>query len=307
MSSKGAFSMANDASHTLALERARSANPGWTAADVAGLEDSMRRIAEMGDAASALELFGRTWRAWLTAGAIESGRGIARLALGIPGSAEVTPWYCRALYADGLLAFRRGDNAGSLERNREALAVARETGDTQGQVEALTGLARVALRAGDYARVVALAHEARELAATVDQPALGAGPLHLQAAGVRLLEDYRAARDLYLENLELSRRLGNSAGVAMEEHNLGWVSLHLDDADAAEGHFARARQGPGDAYGRAWQTLNSAAVALLRGRVAEARDGYASGKAQLDALGQELDPDDRFEMEWMRSKLEEAA
>ena len=299
--------MANHSPHAQALERARSANPAWSAADVTGLEDAVRHFAETRDAGSALELFGRAWRAWLAAGAIEAGRRAARLALAIPAAPDVKPWYCRTLYADGLLAFRAGDNAGSLQRNDEALAVARKTGDIQGEVEALTGLARVALRAGDYARVVALAHEARELAAKTDQPALSAGPLHLHAAGVRLLEDYRAARDLYLENLELSRRLGNPAGVAMEEHNLGWVSLHLGDTDAAEDHFARARQGASDAYGRAWQTLNSAAVALVRGRLGDAREGYASGKAQLDALGQELDPDDRFEMEWMRSRLEEAA
>lgn len=297
--------MPKHAAHMQALERARSPNPAWTPADVPALEDAVRDLAEMQDAASALELVGRTWRAWLSAGAIASGRATARLALGVPGSADVTPWYCRALYADGLFAFRAGDNSGSLERNNEVLAVARRTRDTQGQIEALTGLARVALRVGDYARVVALAREARELAATTDQPALRAGPLHLHAAGVRLLQDYRAARDLYLENLELARRLGNSAGVAMEEHNLGWVSLHLGDADAAEGHFERARQAASDAYGRAWQTLNMAAVALARGALPQAREGYASGKAQLDALGQELDPDDRFELDWMRSKLED--
>lgn len=185
--------------------------------------------------------------------------------------------------------------------------MARGSGDVQGQAEALTGLARVALRAGDYHDVVALAKDALDMARASGQPALETGPRHLQAAGVRLMKDYRAARDLYLANLDLFRRLGNAAGVAMEEHNLGWVSLHLEDADVAESHFARARQAAADAYGRAWQTLNAAGLAMVRGELAEAREKYASGKAQLDALGQALDPDDRFEMDWMRSKLEKAS
>jgi len=49
-----------------------------------------------------------------------------------------------------------------------------------------------------------------------------------------LQQDYDAARELYLESLELNAALGSAAWVAMEQHNLGWVELHLGNVDEHE-------------------------------------------------------------------------
>jgi hypothetical protein len=49
-----------------------------------------------------------------------------------------------------------------------------------------------------------------------------------------LQQDYSAARELYLESLELNAALGNASSVAMEQPNLGWVELHLGNVDEAE-------------------------------------------------------------------------
>jgi hypothetical protein len=47
--------------------------------------------------------------------------------------AESVPvWRARALYADGMFAFRSGDQARSRMRNEEALRLARETDDARG-------------------------------------------------------------------------------------------------------------------------------------------------------------------------------
>src|SRR5207302_25642 len=100
----------------------------------------------------------------------------------------------------------------------------------------------------------------------------GASPLHLQAAGVRLQQDYAAARDLYLESVDLNAALGNEAWVSMEQHNLGWIELHLGNVVEAEARFRErdARAG-NDAYGDAWSNLNWAAVAAARGDTADAK------------------------------------
>src|SRR5690349_24025821 len=119
-------------------------------------------------------------------------------------------WRVRALYADGMFAFRSGDEPRSRARNEEALQVARETDDTRGECDALTGLARVALRDGRYDDVVALAREARERARGAGDAEAEASPLHLEAAGVRLQRDYGAARELYIESLDLNAALGNA-------------------------------------------------------------------------------------------------
>src|SRR5919108_2514928 len=165
---------------------------------------AVRSLAKVGDAAGALELVARTWRIWHGRGELPAGRAAAAAALAAPGANGVSPWRCRVLYADGLLAFRAADRDGSLARNEEALRIARETNDVECECKALTGLARVALRDGNYGRVVTLAEAGRTRARSAKNADLEAGPLHLQAAGVRLQGDYVRARELYLESRELN-------------------------------------------------------------------------------------------------------
>lgn len=165
-----------------------------------------------GEAALACELVGRAWRIWLVRSELDEGSAAAAAALNAPGAESAGVWFARALYADGLFAFRAGDRQRSVARNEEALWVARKLKDARGECDALTGLARVALRDGRYDEVVALAREARQRASALGDRAAGASPLHLEAAGMRLQQNYRTARELYLESLQLNAALGNDAG-----------------------------------------------------------------------------------------------
>ena len=265
---------------------------------------AVRGFGEVGDAASALELVALTWRMWLSRGEIAEGSAVVAAALAIPRG-SVVPWEVRALYADGLFAFRAGDQPRSMASNEKALVVARQTGDIRGECDALTGLARVALRDGKYKDVVALARQARERASTEGDHQAGVGPLHLEAAGTRLQGDYPAARELYLESLRLNTELGNATWVWTELHNLGWVELHLGNVEAARLRFQErdAATDP-DAYGDAWKELNWSAVAAVEGDMTKARRRYATGKTALEQLGMALDPDDRSELDWLTGQLQ---
>lgn len=268
--------------------------------------DAVRSFAGAGDPAQALELFGRAWRIWFTRGELEQGSAAAAAALSAPGAESVPIWRARALYADGLFAFRSGDQTRSRARNEEALQAARQTDDARGECDALTGLARVALRDGRYDDVVALARQARERARAVSDLEAEASPLHLLAAGVRLQQDYEAARRLYLESLELNTALGALRWIAVEQHNLGWVELHLGNVDEAEARFRERDAGvAADAYGDAWSSLNRAAVAAARGDIEAARRLLASGKEALGKLGMAIDPDDQSELDWLEERLRE--
>ena len=237
----------------------------------------------------------------LADGDVEKGRAALRAALAEPGSAPAER--ARALYLLGRLAFRAGDQDESRRVNEEALAVAREGGDVRGEVDALVGLSRVSFRDGDYERVRALAGEARTLAQTLDDAAAESMPLHMLAGGTRLSGDFRRARDLYAESLALFERRGSDAGAAMEHQNLAWVELHLGDVDAAERHLGAAGVGEG-AYSAAWRDVTAAALALVRGDRDEAARLLASGEAGLAAAGVVADPDDQFELDWIREQLE---
>ncbi|HEY3544250.1 MAG TPA: hypothetical protein VGK79_17070 [Gaiellaceae bacterium] len=206
------------------------------------------------------------------------------------------------LYAAHIFAFRLGRPSGGYAR--QTLDLARRLGDVRGECDGLTGLARAALRDGDYAAVAAYAEQGVRKAREAADPAAEVGPLHLHAAGVRLGGDYDAARDLYLESLALADRLGNERIEQMEYHNLGWVELHRGDPDSAARMFAErdARSGL-DAYGDAWSELNAAAIALGRGDRARAVSQFEAGTKKLEATGAALDPDDQSELGWLRGRL----
>ena len=286
------------------LDLARAGDLQSLRGDLPGLSFAVRAFAESGDAVAALELFGRAWRAWMMEGALAEAAAAAAVALRNAAPSNAGVWRVRALYGDGVIAFRQGDRERSLARNEEALLLARDLKDVRGECEALTGLARVALRDGDYQKVVDLASEGRRLARDAGDREAEAAPLHLHAAGVRLQGDHARARDLYLESLDLNTALGSSAWIAMEHHNLGWVELHLGDADAAESRFsARAATGEADAYGKAWSELNRAGVAIVRGHHDEAVSRFQTGMQILKETQLEPDPDDQAELEWLAGQL----
>jgi tetratricopeptide (TPR) repeat protein len=287
------------------LAIARAGNLDALGDERKALADAVRRFAEIGDGASARELVALSWRVWQMHGEAEEGSAAAEAALDAPGADEPSADRARVLYADGLFAFRLGDDDRSRARNEEALAAAREVGDTRAECEALTGLARVALREGDYARAVELAREGRAEAQAAGDRSAEAPPLHLEAAALHLAGDYAHARELYEQSLALNEELGDTSWVAMELHNLGWVEIHLGSSDAAAERFrARdARESGQDAYGRAWHDLNWAAVAVLRGDRDEARARLAAGEQALETLGLTPDPDDQLALDWLRAQL----
>lgn len=240
------------------------------------------------------------WRAFLTSGDIAGGR--AFLAEVLERDAQPSHWRALVLYADGLLAFRQGDMADSQARNEAALAMARALGDAEAESYALVGLSRVALRAGDNSEAVRLAKQARSL---VDDPMASAAPLHLEAAGTRLLGEYDGAKALYEESLELARGIGNTRMETVELHNLGHVELHRGDLAAAERFFAAWRQGVEssmDPYDVAMRSLNDAALAVAHGDQSRAQTLLDDAEARLAEARIVLDPDDASELEHLRRR-----
>ena len=199
----------------------------------------------------------------------------------------------RDLYEQGLEAFRRGDDERSNELNEESLAVARREGDAAAIVDALIGLARVALRDGDLGRVHALAAEAREVAPDERTLAL---PLHLDAEATRMSGDLAAARALYDESIELNRRLGDERMVAIEYANLSWVEINEGRLDEAEALLEASLEAAGnEPYLSAFDWIGQARVAVLRGDTARARELIADADRLLTEAGVVLDPADEPE------------
>jgi tetratricopeptide (TPR) repeat protein len=267
------------------------------------LVEAARFLAEHGEQQAAAELAAGVWRLWLLLGEVAGGRELLAAALDA-GAGEPSRALALALYGDGLLAFRQGAQTASRERNQAALHVARAVGDREAEALALVGLSRVALREGDYPRVRSLAAEARERTVGLD-PAAGVAPLHLLAAGTRLAGDLDEAAGLYAESLELNRRLGDRRMVGVELHNLGHLELHRGNLAAAERCFAEVAglRDHHDPYDAAMGHLNQAALAVARGDRDRAAGMLRRAQATLDEAGIVLDPDDAFEVGWLRDQL----
>jgi len=267
------------------------------------LLEAVRFLAENGEEESAAELAGNVWRLWSSTGDVAGGRRLLAAALDV-GDARPSRARALALYGDGLLAFRAGAQSESLERNQAALEAARVVGDREAEALAHVGLSRVAFRDGDFARVRSLAAEARELTRDLDDDA-GVMPLHMLAAGTRLAGELDDAIELYTESLELNRRLGDTGMVGIELHNIGHVELHRGNVDAAERCFAECAQlrRDGNPYDTAMTHLNDAALAFQRGNQPRASELLARTGSTLDAAGIVLDPDDAFEVDWLRERL----
>jgi hypothetical protein len=92
----------------------------------------------------------------------------------------------------------------------------------------------------------------------------------------------------------------------MELHNLGHLELHRGNLAAAERCFAELSEllVPGDLYDAAMGSLNQAALAVVRGDRERAAGLLGRVQATLDAAGIVLDPDDAFEVDWLRDQLD---
>ena len=111
--------------------------------------------------------------------------------------------------------------------------------------------------------------------------------------------------ELYTESLELNRRLGASRMVGVELHNIGHVELHRGNVDVAERCFAECadiRSGD-DPYDAAMTHLNQAALAFAAGDRERTAELLGRTESTLASAGIVLDPDDAFEVDWLRSRL----
>jgi tetratricopeptide (TPR) repeat protein len=279
---------------------------GWVARlapERTRLLEAARFLVEHGEEEAVVELAAGTWRLWLLSGEVADGREVLAAALNV-GAGWPSRARALALYGDGLLAFRQGAQAESQARNQAALQVARAVGDREAEALALVGLSRVAFRDGDYPRVQSLAAQARELTGELDAAA-GVAPLHMLAAGTRLAGDLDRAALLYTESLELNRRLGDRRMVGVELHNLGHLELHRGNLEAAERCFSEVAglRDPHDPYMAGMAQLNQAALAVARGGQQRAAELLGRAQATLEGAGIVLDPDDAFEVDWLREQL----
>jgi tetratricopeptide (TPR) repeat protein len=200
-------------------------------------------------------------------------------------------------YADGLAAFRRGDNAKWRRLSEAALATAAAAGSERGQAQGYIGLSRADFRDGDYPRGITHALAAEEHASAGGADDLRLTALHMRAELARAQRDYVAAVPLYQQLLAADEAGGDEGSLAMEHYNLGSVLLQAGDLKAARVHLQRSlRLCPAKPAQLGYTLLGYAGLLARTGDPNTAGQVLGAVQAHFDAIGEVLDPGEALEL-----------
>ena len=270
------------------------------------LSAALTWFTENHDIENALMLSSILWRFWIDKGHVAEGRKLITRLLDQPQIKPSSTVYGEVLFGAGMLAFRQDDNNAANRLFEESLAVSRGKNDKPTVVRALTGLARAALREGNYAKVKARSEEARKIARSISDEYGETRPLHMLAAATRMAGDLQGARTLYEESLALARKLGDEGMISGELDNLGSVSLHLGDLKKAKARYREAAERSyrqQNKYLLPYVPLHFSMVALLEGRFERAVKLLGASQALFESSDMSPDPDEAVERENTISKL----
>ena len=177
---------------------------------------------EHGHAGPAMRFIAAAWRYWQRRGYLYEARERVERVTAMPGGQQEPPAVrARALGAAGSICYWQGDLAGAHVYYRDALDVARASGDPALLAEALYNFG--------FAAVPEVTGDEREL--------------------------YAASRPIYEESLKLYRELGDEKGIADSSWALSIAALSQGELDVAERHGLDALElyrELGDAFGTGW-------------------------------------------------------
>jgi tetratricopeptide (TPR) repeat protein len=253
-----------------------------------------------GRGAEALQLAADLWMFQEERGHADEGRAWLAKALAAPGAGSPTLTLARALYGAGILAFRGLDDAAAQRSFDECLTIARGLDDVRMVVRAASGLARVALRRGDTHEVRRWSQEALAIARERGDKGDAMNPLHMLAAAARVDGDIQQAKAFYRETLALNRDLSRPQGVRVELLNLGAMETlagNIREAEPLLRESLEMAHKDGDRYLAPYDLIWLGRVALAHGNPARAATLFAAARAQFDATGLAMDPDEGPEYE----------
>jgi tetratricopeptide (TPR) repeat protein len=199
-------------------------------------------------------------------------------------------------YADGLAAFRRGDNAECRRLSEAAIATA-AAGSERGQALGHIGLSRADFRDGDYASGIAHALAAEDHASAGGAGDLRLTALHMRAELTRAQGDYAAAVPLYQQLLAADQADGDEGSLAMEHYNLGSVLLQAGDLETARVHLQRSLQlCPAKPAQLRYTLLGYAGLLARSGDPNTAGQVLGAVQAHFEAIGEVLDTGEALEL-----------
>ena len=254
---------------------------------------AMQWFVDQGHTDESLRLANALAPFWMARKRLDDGATWFDRAFALPGGDDIVRG--RAYFQAGLLVFWTGDDARASALHNRAVELGRKTGDPTVTAQALSGLARIALRT-DVAEARKLCLEALAITeGTADR--LGrSNAVHVLAVAAQMAGDFLEARKLMSERIALGRELGNHATISSEAGNLSMVERQLGNFDQAE---ALAREAleidhkRGDEWAMPYKVSALAAVATERGELERAATLVGAAEAMMEREGAAWPPDER--------------
>jgi tetratricopeptide (TPR) repeat protein len=217
-----------------------------------------------------------------------------------------------AYFQAGLLAFWPGDDQRASELHGQALAIGRRTGDPTVTAQALTGLARIALRSGNAADIKEarwLCREAMTITEGTDDKVGRGNAMHVLGVAAQMAGDFEEAREMMNKRIALARETGNLATVSSEAGNLSMVERQLGNLDDAESLAREALEidfRRGDSWAMPYKVSGIAAVWTDRGDFERAAMLVGAAEAMMEREHAEWPPDERPHYERMLTRIPRA-
>ena len=207
--SRGRLAEAVDRLRT-AVARSSSANPAWAKAQL--------------------------WLGQLTSSSTDLAGALERYSAAADAYADQGKSHglVMALVGRAVVRLNMGDDPATVHDARHALTVARDLGDTAGELQALTGLSLVAFYAGDTAKVLDWARQAEELLPSDVRADEERWSYYILATVLAETGERDAARRLCAAGLTLSRQ-------ADDQVNLGGLLEIVATLERLAGNLAEAR------------------------------------------------------------------
>ena len=194
------------------------------------------------------------------------------------------------LYWDGTLAQSQGLFADAEARLEEALAAAREAGDTSVEAAVLAALGRTAVLVA-APEAAELCDQAVSAARATGDPILVADALLTQAGACERTQEWERAGAIAGEALELYRTVGDPYGAAWALAEQGWYAMVHGRLEESEQHLAEAlelRRKHGDDRRLVEPLIDHAWLLHVRGEGEDATRGFLDCLALARHVGDQF-------------------
>jgi predicted ATPase/DNA-binding CsgD family transcriptional regulator len=262
--------------------------------DYANLRAGLTWLMEQGAAPQLVRLAGALWPFWEDHAHYREGRRWLEAALA--RESETPPAdRLRALIGAGTMAWYEGGNAQATRWHKQALTLARESGDRLAEATALNNLGAQALDLGEDDRAALSFEASLAVARAAAQPRAAMIALHNLAQIARLGRESALAAPRIEEALALAREIGDAAMMSSGLTALGHTMLDMGDPRRAAPLFgesldlAQDRGNLGDLID-AWEGL--ARLGAETGDFQEAAQLFGATAALRDAIGVPCSPSD---------------